>query len=217
MRKTGLAIDDWPGSLTVVLIEAPLQQAAEALAELFQTQATPTSLADVGSWGEGTPVFRLAGQPHAVAVIGASLPDRLAAALSAALQTEVLFVGFEDCSGWLSYELYRAGERAEGFSTGLDYSEEMEEFGGYEEQVRPPGRWTVDERADGEQHLFFSADPALRPALDELRDPTFMDGALRRLGVYVPSWAEIPAEQTPEQTAGALEGVLLLGALTIPR
>lgn len=117
------------------------------------------------------------------------LPDEadVALQLSDELDTDAIYFGFGDGSGWMVYDLFQKGEKVESYGFGDDYSEEMEEMGA---EYNSP--WDM-ETSDGETQWGFSS--KLRKASEEeiQKGEDFIDAFFKSQNAYL-GWEALPME-----------------------
>ena len=107
--------------------------------------------------------------------------------LSDELDTDAIYFGFGDGSGWMVYDFFQKGEKVESYGFGEDYSEEMEEMGA---EYNSP--WDL-EFSDGETQWGFSSKLRKVNEQDIQKGEAFIDGFFKSQNAYL-GWEALPME-----------------------
>lgn len=162
-EKRGFDLDDFGGNFDAVLVQA----SADAVKALLGRQDCK----------------QLEGNAWTVL----SADDNTAKKISDELDTDVIYFGFGDASGWMVYDFFQNGEKVESYGFGVDYSEEMEEMGA---DYKSP--WDI-ETSDGDTQWGFSS--KLRQASEQeiQKGEAFIDEFFKSQNAYL-GWDALPIE-----------------------
>lgn len=161
--KKGFDIDEFGGNFDVVLVQANANAVMKHLGRQDCKQL------------EGNAWTVVSGDAE------------VAKQLSDDLDTDTIYFGFGDASGWMMYDFFQKGEKVESYGFGEDYSEEMEEMGtGY---ISP---WDI-ETSDGEMQWGFSSKLRKVSEQEIQKGEAFIDEFFKSQNAYL-GWEALPID-----------------------
>jgi hypothetical protein len=212
--RRGFELDDYPTSLSIILVKERVNEVSRALAEFMETSVIQDVYINFEQVNNAnfTLVWQCAGHAWSVFRLDGACRQDVPRTLSKNMQTDCIYFQYEDTSVWKGYELFRNEISLEAYDFGLDYREEMADLLEEMEEEMPEDSnygisWDINTTDDDGYHQFLFRSSIRSVSEAEIKNSqVFINNFFINQNAWLPDWTNMPwvEEKSPPEMSKSL-------------